>query len=123
MTGDLDGAIELYHQALSRKPDDPFSSDMLNRALEEALSSVDIAGEEAGGNSFMSGSSDLLSPHQPRDKPSSFLSPDGMSTASSILRSGSSRHNGRRRDMSTSMATDDGSNLSFASGDVDMSMT
>lgn len=37
LVGDIEGAIELYHQALSRKPDDPFSSEMLNRALEEAL--------------------------------------------------------------------------------------
>lgn len=37
--GDVDKAIDLYHQALSRKPDDPFSSEMLNRALQEALSS------------------------------------------------------------------------------------
>jgi hypothetical protein len=38
LQGDTDGAIELYHQALSRKPDDPLSSEMLNRALQEALS-------------------------------------------------------------------------------------
>jgi anaphase-promoting complex subunit 6 len=38
LTGDVDSAIDLYHQALSRKPDDPFSSEMLNRALQEALS-------------------------------------------------------------------------------------
>ena len=37
MVGDIAGAIEYYHQALSRKPDDPFSSEMLNRALEEHL--------------------------------------------------------------------------------------
>ena len=35
--GDLDGAIESYHQALSRKPDDPFASEMLNRAMRESL--------------------------------------------------------------------------------------
>jgi len=35
--GDLEGAIEAYHQALSRKPDDPFASEMLNRALHDAL--------------------------------------------------------------------------------------
>jgi anaphase-promoting complex subunit 6 len=37
LTGDLDGAIESYHQALSRKPDDPFATEMLNRAMREAL--------------------------------------------------------------------------------------
>lgn len=34
---DYDGAIEGYHQALSCKPDDPFSSEMLNRALRDAM--------------------------------------------------------------------------------------
>lgn len=37
MMRDLDRAIELYHQALSCKPDDPFSTEMLNRALREAM--------------------------------------------------------------------------------------
>ncbi|GKY92711.1 hypothetical protein MPSEU_000241300 [Mayamaea pseudoterrestris] len=34
---DVDGAIVCYHQALSCKPDDPFSTEMLNRALRDAL--------------------------------------------------------------------------------------
>ena len=37
LAGDLDGAIEAYHQALSRKPDDPFATEMLNRAMMESL--------------------------------------------------------------------------------------
>jgi len=37
LTGNIDGAIESYHQALSRKPDDPFATEMLNRAMREAL--------------------------------------------------------------------------------------
>lgn len=37
LSGDVDGAIDSYHEALSRKPDDPFSSEMLNRALAEAI--------------------------------------------------------------------------------------
>ena len=40
MIGDLEGAIEYYHQALSRKPDDPFCSEMLNRALVESLDNM-----------------------------------------------------------------------------------
>ena len=31
----MEDAISLYHQALSLKADDPFSTDMLNKALEE----------------------------------------------------------------------------------------
>lgn len=40
LMSNLDGAIEYYHQALSCKPDDPFSTEMLNRALREALSTT-----------------------------------------------------------------------------------
>ncbi|KAL3775344.1 hypothetical protein ACHAWO_001275 [Cyclotella atomus] len=37
LAGDIDGAIDSYHEALSRKPDDQFSTEMLNRALAEAI--------------------------------------------------------------------------------------
>ena len=37
LAGNLDEAIESYHQAMSRKPDDPFASEMLNRAMRESL--------------------------------------------------------------------------------------
>jgi anaphase-promoting complex subunit 6 len=37
LIGDLDGAIEAYHQALSRKSDDPFAQEMLDKALEESM--------------------------------------------------------------------------------------
>ncbi len=35
--GDVDGAIDSYHEALSRKPEDAFTSEMLLRALSEAV--------------------------------------------------------------------------------------
>ena len=35
--GDVDGAIDSYHEALSRKPEDAFTSEMLVRALSEAV--------------------------------------------------------------------------------------
>jgi len=38
MQGDLDIAIDTYHQALAHKPEDPFASEMLQRALQDALS-------------------------------------------------------------------------------------
>lgn len=41
LMGDIDGAIESYHQALSRKLDYPFSSEMLNRALHEVVDTPD----------------------------------------------------------------------------------
>ena len=37
MQGDLDIAIDYYHQALSCKPEDAFSEGLLSRALQEAL--------------------------------------------------------------------------------------
>ena len=37
LNGDVDGAIDSYHEALSRKPEDPFTSEMLTRALSEAV--------------------------------------------------------------------------------------
>lgn len=37
LNGDVDGAIDSYHEALSRKPDDPFTLEMLTRALSEAV--------------------------------------------------------------------------------------
>lgn len=37
--GNLDEAIDSYHQALGCKPEDPFSTEMLNKALSEALNS------------------------------------------------------------------------------------
>jgi hypothetical protein len=35
--GDIDVAIEVYHQALGIKSDDTFTVEMLNRALQESL--------------------------------------------------------------------------------------
>jgi len=37
LDGDVDGAIDSYHEALSRKPEDQFTSEMLTRALAEAV--------------------------------------------------------------------------------------
>lgn len=135
MTGDLDGAIDVYHQALSRKPDDPFSSEMLNRALQESLQAInidDIDGTEPKmSRTSVPFNDTMFSPQSSRGGTSSipnsslFLSPDGMSIGdnSTIIRSAanSSRRYGiGGRD--SSMATD-GSNLSLASGgDIDMSM-
>ena len=37
LSGNLDGAIELYHQSLSLKPDDTFTCEMLSEALQNTL--------------------------------------------------------------------------------------
>jgi anaphase-promoting complex subunit 6 len=52
LAGDLDGAIEAYHQALSRKPDDPFASEMLNRAMMESLDLGPMIIPDVGGVSL-----------------------------------------------------------------------
>jgi anaphase-promoting complex subunit 6 len=41
MQGKFDRAIEHYHQALGIRPTDTFASEMLRRALEDALESAD----------------------------------------------------------------------------------
>ncbi len=53
----MDGAIESYHQALSRKPDDPFASEMLNRAMRESLELGPIF---MNGNDTVSSQSPLI---------------------------------------------------------------
>lgn len=37
LRGNLDMAIDTYHAALAQKPDDPFATDMLQRALQDSL--------------------------------------------------------------------------------------
>lgn len=39
--GDLDTAIEAYHQSLSRKSNDTFAQEMLEKALEDSIDTVD----------------------------------------------------------------------------------
>ena len=77
---DYDGAIEMYHQALSRKPDDPFCTEMLNRAFEESVSSFSkmtvgasskstaagaAAAPKVSSASSSSSTSSLADPHRP----------------------------------------------------------
>jgi hypothetical protein len=106
--GDLDGAIDYYHQSLSRKPDDPFSSEMLNRALQDALNGklflTDAPSPQAGGGGGRKDLNLYLS------------SARGTLDLSSPAPTNSSN-------MQQSMMTDDGLSLSVESGDVDMSMT
>ena len=50
--GDLDTAIELYHQSLSLKPDDTFTCEMLSEALKDTLD----VGFDFGGPTSRAGS-------------------------------------------------------------------
>lgn len=94
----------MYHQSLSRQPEDPFCTDLLNRAFEEAMSVK------------LTVSDSLRSPmRSPRltQTPRLRTPNDGES-----LWSGGQRSD--PRDMSHN--GDDDINFSFVSGDVDMSM-
>lgn len=105
LSGDVDGAIDSYHEALSRKPEDPFTSEMLTRALAEAVTyppslamlssdSTENAGQPGGGV----GSSILKK----------------MSNASNIPQPGQG-HAGNNQDQDLSMFTTN-------TNDVDMSL-
>eukprot|EP00325_Prymnesiales_sp_UTEX-LB-985_P008131 CAMPEP_0174710430 /NCGR_PEP_ID=MMETSP1094-20130205/12069_1 /TAXON_ID=156173 /ORGANISM="Chrysochromulina brevifilum, Strain UTEX LB 985" /LENGTH=330 /DNA_ID=CAMNT_0015909239 /DNA_START=12 /DNA_END=1004 /DNA_ORIENTATION=+ len=56
LSGELDAAIELYHQSLSLKPDDTFTCEMLSEALKDALDLCDptnldgVTGSRAGSS-------------------------------------------------------------------------
>ena len=100
--GDLDGAIDYYHQSLSRKPDDPFSSEMLNRALQDALNT----------KLFLADTTPLEAPFE-KMRPRGKNLPKGLGSPES-----------NRREARESMMTDDGISLSVDdSADVDMSVT
>jgi hypothetical protein len=124
LAGDVDGAIELYHQALGRKPDDPLCSEMLNRALKEALSFNMMAKsqqeeEEDDSQQTISfraaaASSRLFSP--------SFLSPENSSETR--RRGARFKRYAVRQELNLSVETESNPDLSLDSDgdDIDMSM-
>ena len=57
LKGDLDAAIELYHQSLSLKPDDTFTCEMLSEALKDTLDVGDLGDLGGGSTAGPSGSS------------------------------------------------------------------
>lgn len=98
LMGNVDGAIESYHQALGIKPDDSFSGEMLDRALEDAFDNP----------------TSLVSSFTPRRAPATVgkASESRMSFgAVSSLRS--------RNTIDNSMLTDEGSSFTLDS-DVEM---
>ena len=105
LMGDLDEAIDFYHQALSCKPDDPFSLEMLNKALQEALSKSLNIGEDENNS--------------PEDQPAGIRG--GPGTLKSKLARDMTFLSNANMNASTSMASDDGLNIS-AESDVDMSV-
>lgn len=112
LQGDIDGAIEIYHQALSRKPDDPFSSEMLSRALEEALTIKLTVKDDAPTTAAP------FSPHPERSV--MFRSP--LANSRNDVEFSRSKQRSRMRDLNMSMASD-GPDLSMESGDMDLSMS
>jgi anaphase-promoting complex subunit 6 len=96
LSGKLDQAIDTYHQALAQKPEDPFASEMLQRALQDALEqttelfeNIGIGGGanngEAATSSKLAGhaaaatTSQLSAAKAPHADQSSFMTDDGLS--------------------------------------------
>ena len=98
LMGNVDEAIDSYHQALGCKPEDPFSTEMLNKALQEALSTTFSHHDEK---------SDAMVHNTPFR-----FGNDSIDQNQSLL--------GKERG-STNMMSEDGANLS-AESDVDMSL-
>ncbi|KAL3912067.1 MAG: hypothetical protein SGARI_001339 [Bacillariaceae sp.] len=139
----LQQAIDTYHQALAKKPDAAFCTEMLTKALGNALETTNFFVDdhyynESGGNGSNSnkGGAGGLSINnmshiskQSSSNASSFFSPpkDRAATAASgnanvTHRSNSNSNNGSRLEQSSSMMMEDGLSLSLESNsDVDMS--
>jgi len=118
--GDIDGAIESYHQALSMKPDDTFSGEMLNRALHESFSNPDplLSTSAKPENKDVS--------KKPRQSFQMNLSESFVSNKSSgtyDLDSDAEYNEDSRRQSTMSFATGTSSNLSIDCSDVDMSLS
>ena len=111
LVGDLDGAIESYHQALSRKPGDPFASDMLDRALVEALDQLKTPGgsyQESSENNFALTTSPLT-----------IHKSGGMSMSANLSHVKYPAGDSGR----ASLLEDESSAFSLGDSDVDMSMS
>lgn len=121
--GDVDGAIESYHQALSMKPEDTFSGEMLNRALHESFTMPDpLFDSEMDGRSQEKSRRNLSKSYISQAKSSSFVSRQ----SGSFHYLDSSEDRGRSRDDSRrksafSLTSTASSNLSLDVSDVDMS--
>lgn len=106
LMGDLDEAIDFYHQALSCKPDDPFSSEMLNKALTEALSTSLTLGEDENHK-------------PPQEKVHPTANGASVRLKNRMIGHDQTFLSNTHANTSTSMMSDDGLNLE---SDVDMSM-
>ena len=113
--GNLDEAIDLYHQALSCKPDDPFASEMLNKALQEALTTNLSLGENENDTPLQKQEHHLL-----RNVGKHIVPP--ASASKSRLMGQDQTFLSNNTNVSTSMMSDDGLNMSLETSDVDMSL-
>lgn len=112
----MDEAIDLYHQALSCKPDDPFASEMLNKALQEALNANLSLGEDENDTPMPKKQHHLLPNIGNRNLPPA-------SAAKGRLVGQDQTFLSINTNTSTSMMSDDGLNMSLETSDVDMSLT
>lgn len=123
LSGDIDGAIEMYHQALSRKPDDSLSTEMLNRALKESLTAV--AAVETTEDSQMTESFATTPAGEDASRDARMFTPSfnfGTPIDSATAWSGRRTRSSARRGLDLSIETDGNPDLSLDS-DTDMSMS
>ena len=110
----MDDAIEQYHLALSRKPDDTFASEMLYRALQEA---IQLPNEN--DNSLL-----LSSSSNQKQQPSKSMHHTMMNMSATMISTTTPRLNKHHH---TPTQQDDNeeqfSNFTFDHSDVDISMT
>ncbi|EOD11296.1 hypothetical protein EMIHUDRAFT_214582 [Emiliania huxleyi CCMP1516] len=64
LRGDPDGAIELYHQSLSLKPDDTFTCEMLKEALKDGGAASPLPKLAAGATPAVYGDGALSTPRR-----------------------------------------------------------
>ena len=110
----MDDAIEQYHLALSRKPDDTFASEMLYRALQEA---IQLPNENENENSLLFSSNQKQPPQKNINHTMMNMSATMISTTTPHL------NNHHHTPIEQEDNEEQFSNFTFDHSDVDISMT
>lgn len=114
LLGNMDDAIEQYHLALSRKPDDTFASEMLYRALQEA---IQLPNENENENSLLFSSNQKQPPQKNINHTMMNMSATMISTTTPHL------NNHHHTPIEQEDNEEQFSNFTFDHSDVDISMT
>ena len=129
LDGDVDQAIDFYHQALACKPKDPFSSEMLQRALIDALAETSELLQNIGldaNRSTSASTSNRRTSHPPAQdslaKPPPLAAHHGVEPRHEKEGRSSMVHPSSRRPRDSMAMSDDGLSISVETlgEDVDM---